>query len=129
MAQRLERRPPPILVALTHIDQLRPARDWQPPYDLERAEDHKARSIREALEVVAAELDAPVQAVVPVCLEEKRGLYNVDVLWAKILDVMPEAQTARLVRVLLAAGSEARWRRLWSQAVGAGRVITRAFSS
>ena len=129
MAARLERRPPPILVALTHIDQLRPPRDWSPPYDLERGEDLKARSIRDALQVVAAELGAPVQSAVPVCLDEKRGLYNVDVLWAKILDVMPEAQTARLVRVLLAAGNEASWRRLWSQAVGAGRVITRALKS
>jgi predicted GTPase len=129
MAARLERRPPPILVALTHIDQLRPPRDWSPPYDLERGEGDKARSIRDAVQVVAAELGAAVQSVVPVCLEEKRGLYNVDVLWAKMLDVMPEAQTARLVRVLLAAGNEASWRRLWSQAVGAGRVITRALRS
>jgi hypothetical protein len=129
MAARLERRPPPILVALTHIDLLRPPRDWSPPYDLERGEGEKARSICDALEVVAAELGAPVQSIVPVCLEEKRGLYNVDVLWAKILDVMPDAQTARLVRVLLAAGNEASWRRLWSQAVGAGRVITRALRS
>ena len=35
---------------------------------------------------------------------------------------MPEAQSARLLRVLLAAGSEGRWRRLWTQAVNAGRV-------
>ncbi|MEE9360435.1 MAG: hypothetical protein V3U85_08135, partial [Hyphomicrobium sp.] len=75
------------------------------------------------------ELGAPVQSVVPVCLDEKRGHYNVDILWAKTLDVMPEAQGARLVRVLAAAGSQANWWRLWSQAVNAGRVIARTLTS
>jgi predicted GTPase len=129
LAARLERRPPPILVAFTHIDQLRPAQEWNPPYDLEQGGAPKALAIRQASEVVAAELAAPIQTLVPVCLDETRGLYNVDVVWAKILDVMPEAQAARLVRVLTAAGSEANWRRVWTQAVNAGRVITRALKS
>jgi hypothetical protein len=67
--------------------------------------------------------------MVPICLDATRGLYNVDVLWAKILDVMPEAKRARLVRVLLATADEANWRRLWSQAVNAGWVITRALKA
>lgn len=122
--KRLSRRPPPILVVLTHIDLLRPAAEWSPPYDLANGDDAKTVSIREAIEVIAAELDCPIQTLVPVCLDASRGLYNVDVVWARILDVMPEAQAARLLRVLEAAGNEARWRRLWSQAVNAGRVIT-----
>jgi hypothetical protein len=64
-----------------------------------------------------------------VCLDPGRGVYNVDTLWAKILDVMPEAQSARLLRVLLAASSEGRWRRLWSQAVNAGRVMTHVLTT
>jgi hypothetical protein len=31
--------------------------------------------------------------------------------------------------VLHAAGNEARWRRLWTQAVNAGRVMTRVLKS
>ena len=125
LAARLERRAPPILIVFTHIDQLRPSREWNPPYDLLARENVKAASIGEAVLVVAAELGAPVQSVVPVCLDDTRGHYNVDILWAKVLDVMSEAQGARLVRVLAAAGDQARWRRLWSQAVNAGRVIAR----
>jgi predicted GTPase len=124
LAARLSRRPPPVLVVLTHIDQLRPASEWSPPYDVESGDGAKAVSIREATEVVAAELSTPVQALVPVCLDRSRGLYNVDVVWARMLDVMPEAQSGRLLRVLDAAGSEGSWRRLWTQAVNAGRVIT-----
>ena len=129
LAVRLERREPPILVVLTHIDQLRPPQEWSPPYDLLDKENAKAVSISEAARVVAAELGASVQSVVPVCLDDKRGHYNVDVLWAKMLDVMPEAQGARLVRVLAAAGNQARWWRIWSQAVNAGRVIARTLTS
>lgn len=129
LAARFERRPPPILVVLTHIDQLRPFQEWSPPYDLERGEGAKAASIRQALEVTAAELETSIQLMVPVCLDRTRGLYNVDVLWVKIFDVMPEAQSARLMRVLLATANEGSWRRLWSQAINAGRVITRALRS
>jgi hypothetical protein len=92
-------------------------------------ENAKAVSIGEAVQVVGAELGAPVQSVVPVCLDEKRGHYNVDVVWAKTLDVMPEAQGARLIRVLAAAGSQTSWLRVWSQAVNAGRVIARNLTS
>lgn len=129
LAGRLERRAPPILIVLTHIDQLRPSQDWNPPYDLLDKENAKAAFISEAVQVVAAELGAPVQSVIPVCLDEKRGHYNVDILWAKMLDVMPEAQGARLVRVLAAADNQASWWRLWSQAVNAGRVIARTLTS
>ena len=79
--------------------------------------------------MTAAELETSIQLMVPVCLDRTRGLYNVDVLWVKILDVMPEAQSARLMRVLLATANEGSWRRLWSQAINAGRVITRALRS
>jgi predicted GTPase len=128
LAARLERREPPVLVVVTHIDQLRPSQEWNPPYDLLDKDNAKAISISEAVQVVAAELGAPVQSVVPVCLDDKRGHYNVDVLWAKMLDVMPEAHGARIVRVLAAAGNQASWRRIWSQAVNAGRVIGRTLT-
>ena len=129
LAARFERRRPPILLVLTHIDQLRPFQDWSPPYDLDSGREPKAQSIRAALQAVAGELSIPVEDAVPVCLDMARGAYNVDTLWAKILDVMPEAQSARLLRVLLAAGSEGRWRRLWWQAVNAGRVVGQVLKS
>jgi predicted GTPase len=129
LAARFERRRPPILLVLTHIDQLRPFKEWSPPYDLYSGREPKAQSIRAALQAVAGELSVPVEDAVPVCLGTARGTYNVDTLWAKILDVMPEAQSARLLRVLLAAGSEGRWRRLWWQAVNAGRVVGQVLKS
>ena len=33
-ADRPDRRPPPLLLVLSHVDQLRPWHEWKPPYDL-----------------------------------------------------------------------------------------------
>ena len=128
MAARVDRRASPILMVFTHIDLLRPFKEWEPPYDLAEDERAKAKSIREAMQATAAETDTPIQSVVPVCLDVAHGFYNVDVLWARVIDVMPEAQSVRLARVL-DVGRQTSWRRVWSQAVNGGRVITRALTS
>ncbi len=45
-------KPPPILVVLTHIDQLRPVREWSPPYDWRHPQQAKEKSIAEAVAYV-----------------------------------------------------------------------------
>ena len=42
-------KPPPILAILTHIDQLRPVREWSPPYDWRHPEQPKEHSIASAV--------------------------------------------------------------------------------
>ena len=55
-AAQPNRRRPPMLLVLTHIDALRPFQDWAPPYDLEAGTREKARSIRAAAEAAGEEL-------------------------------------------------------------------------
>jgi uncharacterized protein len=50
------RRVPPLLVVMTHIDRLRPPREWQPPYVLDPPQGIKAGQIVAALGAVAADL-------------------------------------------------------------------------
>ena len=50
-------------------------------------------------------------------------------VWAKIVALMPDAQRARLVRVLADVRSASGWSSLWSQAVNAGRVLRSTFVS
>jgi uncharacterized protein len=57
---------PPIVLALTNIDELRPASEWQPPYDIAAPVSPKARSIRAAIDSVAKVLDLSAVAIVPV---------------------------------------------------------------
>jgi predicted GTPase len=42
-------RPPPIIAVLTHIDLLRPVREWSPPYDWRHPTSEKERSIASAV--------------------------------------------------------------------------------
>ena len=54
--KRTDLRPPPRLLALSHVDVLRPQRDWSPPYDLADTENAKAVTIAAALEAATDDL-------------------------------------------------------------------------
>ncbi|MCC8999677.1 MAG: 50S ribosome-binding GTPase [Candidatus Contendobacter sp.] len=123
-AARPNRRPPPILIAVSHIDQLRPPRQWQPPYDLLHPQGSaKATNIRAAVEAVAADLAMPVATVIPVCLAEER-IYNVDdTLWAAILAHQSAADWVRFLRCLEARKRAENWTLLGRQLANAGRFL------
>jgi predicted GTPase len=123
------RRQPPMLLVLTQIDRLRPFGEWDPPYDLGSPTRSKAVSIRAAIEAAAAELDFAADDIVPVRIDLAVAPYNVDTLWAKIIELAPDAQRARLLRSLSDIKSAAGWGTIWSQAVNAGRVIRGTFLS
>lgn len=119
-----QRRPPPILVVLTHIDQLRPASEWQPPYDLLHPESDKGRRIAAATMTVSEELNVPIESVVPVCLAPGR-LYNIEEgLLAAMVECLPESARAKALRCLSAfRRDEESWRRVWRQTLSAGKLI------
>jgi hypothetical protein len=95
-AARPDRRPPPVVVVVTRIDQLRPAREWQPPCDLDQPASAKASNIVAALEAVAKALALSEETPpVPVCFRED---YNLDALWLAIAEQLPEAKQANLLR-------------------------------
>jgi predicted GTPase len=119
---QLERRPPPVLLALTHVDELRPAAEWAPPYDVSAPAAPKARAIRSALDAVARALDIPAGAVVPVAMPPGRELYNLDALWARIALELDEAKLVQLDRLRFGQ-SALRLREIAQQLGGAGRMI------
>ena len=67
--------------------------------------------------------------VVPVRTDIAVAAYNIDTLWAKIIELMPQAQRARLLRILTDVKSESGWSALWSHAVNAGRVLRSTLTS
>lgn len=125
-ADRPNRRRPPMLMVLSHVDRLRPMQEWSPPYDLTDAENVKAASIRKAMEAAGADLDFPLELIVPACLEPRIGVYNGDAIWAEIMAQIPDAQRAQLVRMLRDIGRGLDWRKLRDQALNAGRILARA---
>jgi uncharacterized protein len=126
-AQHNRRRPPALLV-LTHIDGLRPFQDWEPPYDLNSGTREKARSIRAAVDAAAEELGFARDDVVPVRADTDGAAYNVDALWARVVMLVPEAERARRLRVMSEVRSASGWGSVWSQAVNAGRVLRNTLS-
>jgi uncharacterized protein len=98
---QLTRRPPPILLALTHIDELRPAAEWTPPYDVAAPAGPKARAIRAAVNAAARTLDLSLDAIVPVAMPPGREPYNLDALWARIAVELDEAKLVQLDRLRL----------------------------
>lgn len=117
------RRAPPIVVALSHIDQLRPIGEWSPPYDLRDESNAKSQSTYAALAAVARDIGIDPELIVPVCLEPKR-LYNVDdALWATMLSTLDEARRVRLLRCLDSAKRDEKRALLRSQLLSAGRLL------
>ena len=93
-------RPPPVVVVLTHIDVLRPHREWTPPYNIVSPDSAKAQSIRGALHAVSTDLRLPTDLIVPVCLLPER-LYNVEeALVPLLVQVLPDAKRTLLLRSL-----------------------------
>ena len=114
---------PAVLVALTHVDQLRPPGEWNPPYDLARPAGPKARHMVEAMQAVAEDLSVAQSEIVPVCLTPGQW-YNVeDALVPAIAQQLPQAQRVRYLRCLRQFHEEEYWERLRQQAVQAGRIL------
>ena len=125
-AQHPDRRFPPMLVVLTHIDLLRPFREWSPPYSLEPAESPKAQSIRAAIEAVADDLSVDASSVIPVCLREE-AIYNVtEVLEPAISHILPQARKECYLRALREYRDEHYWDQLWKQSTNSGRLLWKA---
>jgi predicted GTPase len=122
-AAQPELRPPPVVVVLTHIDLLRPPRDWAPPYNVVIPDSAKAHSVRGALDAVAVDLGLTPELVVPVCLLPER-LYNVEeALVPLLVQVLPEAKRTLLLRGLKTLHDQEQWELLWLQARATGRFL------
>ena len=115
--------PPPILVALTYIDRLRPPLVWEPPYNIVTPENPKARSIRGALDTVAKDLALVPQQILPLCVHPER-LYNIEeALMPALVHSLPDAKRTLLVRSLKTKQEQEQWTILGRQAQTAGLFL------
>ncbi len=91
---------PPIIVAVTHIDLLQPAREWNPPYDFLDGESRKEQSVRRAVDAIATDFQVQLDHVIPVSLIPGAE-YNVEESLLPNLGVaLPEADRAKFFRVV-----------------------------
>jgi hypothetical protein len=125
---QLARRPAPVLLALTHIDQLRPSAEWSPPYDIVSAASTKARSIRAAIDAISNTLGLAPQVIIPIALPPDRNAYNIDALWARIAVEIDEAKLVQLDR-LRVGHQRLSLRELASQLGRAGRLLIKSIAN
>lgn len=118
------RSPPPILVAVSHVDRLSPAREWQPPYNLLTRSQPKAQAIHAALEQIADDLELSEQDLIPVRLDRGPGGYNLELFWAVVMEHIDSAKHNRAQRLQQGLARKD-WKQLLRQARGAGRWLGR----
>ncbi|MHA7878759.1 MAG: GTPase family protein [Saccharospirillum sp.] len=124
-----QRSRPPILVAVSHVDRLSPAREWQPPYNLLTRSQPKAQSIHAALEQIAADLELSEEDLIPVRLDQGSGGYNLELFWAVVLAHLDSARHNRTQRLLQQGLVRKDWKPLLRQARGAGRWLGAAMKA
>lgn len=122
-----QRRPdliaPPLLVVLTHVDQLRPLREWDPPYDIAEPKRPKEHAIRGAMEATAEDLGIDASDVIAVNSQPEQ-IYNIEEgVIPAILGKLDHAQRVKYLRSLREFKREDHWNRLREQAWKAGRIL------
>ncbi len=120
-----DRNQPPIILVLSHVDRLSPAREWSPPYDLQAKNQPKAQAIADALEHIAEDLEIPDTDLIPVRLDQGPEGYNLDLLWGLLSERLERARSGRNQRLQHLARTR-QWRVVLDQAQSAGRFIKRS---
>ena len=127
-AEHRELKPTPILGVLTHIDLLRPMRQWEPPYDWQAGERPKERSIRDAVEYHRELFGTRVAGVIPLCadLARERVFGVEEFLIPAMTPLLGEARASSLLRTLHREISQGRTRRVVRQFWQIGKHLLRA---
>jgi len=121
--KRANRRAPPIIVALTHIDKLT-RRVPGPHGEIDLGETAIVETVRE----VADGLGVPKNDVVPVSLMAGRAPFNIEELSRRIAARVPEARQAQLLRLMEDAAPRWSVRRIIGQASNAALSAARSMT-
>lgn len=111
---------PPIRLVLTHVDHLRPRREWAPPYGEDGDSRPKARAIAEARTTIAAAFGLSEAQSLPVAVVPEGADWNIGALWDLIASSQPAARHHQLDRLNRDAGRVSVRRTLRQTADGAG---------
>lgn len=122
------RKPAPVLGVLTHIDQLRPTREWTPPCAWREPSRPKEHSIAGAVAYTRQQFGEQLAEVIPVCTDVARdrawGVY--EELLPVMLGVLGQARACALLRTLHAELDAHRVQVLFQQLGRASTALLRA---
>ncbi|MBD2139654.1 50S ribosome-binding GTPase [Anabaena sp. FACHB-1237] len=93
----------PIITIISKVDQLRPIREWQPPYNWETGTKPKEIAIKEATEYRQQMLGKFCNLVLPIVTKDQktgRESWNIETLSSGILTTLDPAKQLRIARFL-----------------------------
>jgi uncharacterized protein len=115
---------PVILVAATHIDLLRPLREWKPPYNIQQPQRPKEHSIRQACEAIARDFNLDLDHVLPVCIAPNQIAYNIEEGLIPLMhEHLQDAKRVLFLRCLRHQQQRSYWRRWRDQIRRSGQII------
>ena len=116
---------PRLMIALTHIDKLRPMREWNPPYDVIKPGSAKAEAIKNAMTIIAEQLHIGFDQIIPVSMREGMNYNCRERLVPVLLQQLELADRKRYVRCAQAHERDSHWSRLWRQSLNAGSLASK----
>ena len=93
------RRRPPMMLVMSHIDRLRPFQEWAPPYDIAKGEQPKAKTIRAAMDQLM-DFGRPKKVQLAVLIDRGREHRELPIQADFVGKVVPTKQT-EIIRVML----------------------------
>ena len=124
-ACRPERKPPPLLAVMTHIDLLSPALEWSPPYDWRRPVRSKEENIQQALTAAWRQVGEYTAGIVPVCGTRGKEYGIEEWLLPAVAEQLDEAHGVALLRCLRAEIDENKVRKVFHQLLATAREAAR----
>jgi len=118
---------PPLILALTQIDLLRPAMEWEPPYDFVGGTRPKEVNTREAVAAVDELFAGKTSAIVPVCTAPGKVTGVEDDLTAAIAVRLGEARGVGFLRALHSEADLERTKKVFQQVGKLGGQALRLF--
>ena len=120
-------KPPPVIAVLTHIDQLSPAREWSPPYDLEKPTSAKEKSIAEAIDYTKEVLGKHIAGTVAVCSAEDptRRWGIVEQLMPILLSHLEEGKSVAILQAFESAIDNGWGQNVWEQITTGGKQLAK----
>lgn len=122
-AARPDLKMPKIVGIVTHIDLLRPAMEWAPPYDWKTPTRPKEQSIASAVKAVEEQFAEYLTAVIPVCTSVGKVFGVEEGVLPVIAARLEEAQVVALLRLLKGENDSGKIRRVYEQTLSAGKVL------
>lgn len=120
-------KPPTVIVVLTHIDMLRPIREWNPPYDWHNPSNAKEQSIAQAVDYCKELFGNSVASYACVYTgEQHTGDESItDDLIPRIIEQLPSGQSAAILKAFYRRLSQKRYEQLKDQVTGMMKYLGR----